>query len=88
MDTLSGETILSNLFCLPSKKESTLRGRVNSNRKEFTPCGSKFFPFRVDHFFRRGLIFKRANRKAQKLSSLKNKMTETVPSTSIPVKLN
>ena len=29
---------------------------VYSNRKEFAPNGDKFFPFRVDPLFRRGLV--------------------------------
>ena len=44
MNTLSGETTLSKLFCLPSEKGSTLKG------KNLLPIGSKFFPFRVDPF--------------------------------------
>ena len=37
---LMGEITLSKLFCLPSKKGSTLKGKKLS----------KFFPFRVDPF--------------------------------------
>ena len=43
MGTISREAALSNCVCLPSKKRSTLK-------KEFAPNGSKFLPFRVDHF--------------------------------------
>ena len=42
MDTLSGEAALSKLFCLPSEKESALKGK--------NLLGSKFFPFRIDPF--------------------------------------
>ena len=35
---------LSDLFCPPSEKGSTLKG------KNLLPKGSKFFPFRVDPF--------------------------------------
>ena len=44
MDTLSRETTLSKLFCLPSEE------RFYSKKKEFAPLGSKFFPFSVDPF--------------------------------------
>ena len=43
IDIISGETILSKLFCFLLKV-------VYSKRKEFAPLGSKFFPFRVDIF--------------------------------------
>ena len=34
---------MCNCFCLPSEKWSSLKGKN-------LPLGSKFFPFRVDHF--------------------------------------
>ena len=43
IDTLSGNATLPKLFCLPSEKGSTLKG------KNLLP-GKLFFPFRVDHF--------------------------------------
>ena len=43
IDTLSGETTLSKLFCPIPKWIYTIR-------KEFAPKGSKFFPYRVDPF--------------------------------------
>ena len=42
--TLSREATPSKCFWLPHLK------RVSSKRKEFAPCGSKFFPYRVDPF--------------------------------------
>ena len=63
MDTLSGEATLSKLFCLPSGKGSSLKGKnllpggANSFLLEYTP-------------FRRGLMFWNANRKSKKLPSL------------------
>ena len=38
---MSGEITLSKLFCHPSEKESTLKG------KQMSPLGSNFFPIRV-----------------------------------------
>ena len=44
MNTLSVETTLLKLLCLPSEKGSTPKG------KNLLPIGSKFFPFSVDPF--------------------------------------
>ena len=46
MDTLLGEATLSKKFCLPL---SPLK-RTILQRKEFSPLGIKFFPFRVNPF--------------------------------------
>ena len=43
MDTIPGAAIVNTVFV------SLLKG-VNTKRKEFAPCGSKFFPFRADPF--------------------------------------
>ena len=53
-----------NCFCLPSENE------VYSKRKKFAPSGSKFFPIRVELFFRRDLVCKKPNRKSRKLSPM------------------
>ena len=71
VDTLSGEATLSKFDCL-LKKGSTLKG------KNLLPFGAKFFPFRVDPFFRRGLVSKKANRKSTKLFPML-KMAENLP---------
>ena len=49
-DTLPGVATLSKLVRLPFEKG------VYSKRKEFAPSGSKFLPFRVDQFFKWGLV--------------------------------
>ena len=38
------------ISCLAVLHTETPSKGVNSKRKEFAPCGSKFFPFRVDPF--------------------------------------
>ena len=50
--------LCQNCYYLPSEKRSTLK------RKEFAPRWSKFFPFRVDLFFRRDLVGREVNRNA------------------------
>ena len=50
---LSGKITLSPLFFVSLMKMSTL--------EEFAPNGSKFFSFRVDSVFRRGLVEKESN---------------------------
>ena len=58
-----GEATLSNMISLPSGKGSTQK------RKEFTPNGSNFFPFRVDPFMD-GAVVQEAYRKFTKVISL------------------
>ena len=48
---------LSNIFCLFIK-------RVYSEREEFAPKGSKFFPFGIDSF-QKVFVFRKVNRKSQ-----------------------
>ena len=42
------------------------RKEVFSIRKEFAPLWIKFFSFSADPFFRKGLVYRKANRKSQK----------------------
>ena len=65
-DTLSRETILSNLFC------SNLK-RVYPERKELTPLGIEFFPSRLDSF-QKGIMCKKTKWKSQMLSPLEKLM--------------
>ena len=72
MYRLSGESALIKLVCLPSEKGvyskrntfAPLKG-VYSKRKEFAPGGNKVFPLRVEPFFRRGLMYRKANKKSK-----------------------
>ena len=66
-DTHSREATLLKLFCLPPEKGSSLKEK-------------KFFSFREDPFLRRGLTYRKANRKLLMLSPLKKKMAENLPS--------
>ena len=60
MDPLSGQATLSNLFCLPSEKGSTLNMLKGTHLLPLGPNafllekGSKFFPFRVEPFLATG----------------------------------
>ena len=58
--TFSADNSVKICFCFPSEKWSTLKG------KNLLPWGSKFFPFRVDHFLGGGpfLVRSKANRKS------------------------
>ena len=58
--TFSGEATLPKPILFPSKKGSTVNGKNLLH-------GSKFFPFRVDPFFRRGLVCRKRNIKSNKL---------------------
>ena len=58
---------------------------VYSKRKEFAPNESKFCPFRIDHFSKKGVICRKANRKSQKLSVLW-KLTEKLSNIFSPLK--
>ena len=49
-----------------------------SKRIEFAHLGSKFFPFRVDSFFKMGLLCSNANRKSEKLSPLYIKVLQAL----------
>ena len=62
-NTLSRESILSKLFCLPTKMGSTVTG------KNLLPLGENSFLFEKTPA-RMGLVCKKANRKPQKLSPL------------------
>ena len=44
---------------------SLFRKEFYSKRKEFAPGGSKFFPFRIELFFRRDFMSRKANTKTE-----------------------
>ena len=68
---------MNRLFLLPSEKRSSLKG------KNLHP---KFFPFIVESRFRRGLVYRNANRKSQKLSPM-SEMAENPPSVSTHLRI-
>ena len=65
INTLSGETTLSDLFCPPSEK--------TSKGKTIDPLGSKSFPFREENcLFRKELVCQSAKMKSNDFSLVKN----------------
>ena len=65
MDTTSGEATLSDLFCLPFEKGSTLKGN------NLLP-GSKFFPLSEDSFSEGNLCRKDKQEVTQVISLVNN----------------
>ena len=63
MDTFSGEITLSKLCCLSSEKGFSLKGRICSP----APHGATLV-FETKPLSKRGLVYRKANRKSQKLS--------------------
>ena len=57
---------------------SFLKG-LYSERKEFAPLGSKFFPFRIDPFSEGACMCRKANRKSQKKKKKKKKKKKWFP---------
>ena len=72
---LTREVTQSNFFLPPFWKG------VSTKRKEFAPCGSKFFPFRVDPF-QKGPGMQKSKWKSQKFFPL-SKVAENLPSVSL-----
>ena len=61
IDTFSRKSTMSKLFCLSSEKGTTLK------RKNLLQKVGKFFPFRVNSFYRRGVSVQESIKKSKKV---------------------